>query len=226
MPVTEVATLPLLPHVDITDETFLAKLRQTQQVMATTPSAHAAQGEHRRGRRRFVYYQGIEDPRVLYLLGDWSSPAEHRDVFLPSPANQALLALVTPDVDMSRIEMHHVDVPAAHVPSDAEVLSIARLRVRGEDKGAFEARFDECRGWLDRYVSWGRKPAGGWRIEKAPSSSGKEGEEDEEEWVLLCGWVSVEEHQKFADAEGFAKFDRIREFLQGFETKHGKRIDL
>lgn len=234
MPVTEVAILPLHPGVDPSDETsFLAKLRHTKQVME---NALGVPG------RRFVYYyhQGVEsdvndhvdDTRTLYLLGDWQSAAEHRDEFLPSPANQAQLALVEDIFDLPRVDMFHVDVPAGQVPTDAEVLSIGRLRVRAGDKVAFEERFgSECKPWLDRYVSREKKPAGGWRIEKATASTttatpGREKMEEDDEWVLFCGWESVEEHMKFAGTEGFERHGRIRELVQGFEVKHGKRIAL
>lgn len=212
MPVTEVAILPLSPSVDLSDEAFRAKLRKTQRIMANafgTPS-----------RRRFVYYQGVEDPRSLYLLGEWDSAAEHWDEFLPSPENQEQLALLQDDLDIPSIEMHHVAVPMAQVPIDAAVISIGRHRVRPEDQMAFEESFEACRPWLDGYVRREKKPAGGWRIEKAT------GKEAEEEWVLLGGWDSVEEHGKFADADGFEKYARIKEFVQGCEVRHGKRIAL
>lgn len=222
MPVTELAILPLRPGVDPSDETFVAKLRHTKQVME---NALGVPG------RRFVYYQGVDNNSkktdrtcwVYYLLGDWQSAAEHRDDFLPSPANQAQLALVDDVFDLARVDMFHVDVPAAQLPTDADVLSIGRHRVRAGDKVAFEERFGECKPWLDRYVSREKKPAGGWRIEKAAAIPGRE---EEEEWVLLCGWESVQEHMEFAGTEGFERYGRIRELVQGFDVKHGKRIAL
>lgn len=217
MPVTELATLPLSSRVtNISDEDFRAKLRATIQTME---NALGIPG------RRFVYYQGVENERSLYLLGDWRSAAEHWEDFIPSAANQDQLALVRDSFDLPGVEMHHVDVPIDQVPTDAEVLSIERHRVRAGEKRVFEERFKECRAWLDRYVSREGKPVGGWRIEKAAAK--EEGEaEEEEEWVLFCGWESVEEHGRFAGTEGFKQYARIQEFVQSFEVKHGKRIAL
>lgn len=210
MPVTELAILPLSPSVDLSDEAFLAKLRKTKQIME---NALGIPG------RRFIYYQGIEDDRVLYLLGDWNSPVEHLQEFIPSAENQEQLAMLKDDFDISHIKMFHIDVPAREVPSDAELISIGRHKVQAENKGAFEDRYRECKPWLDRYISRERKSAGGWRIEKGD-------EEKEGEWVLFCGWESLDEHMDFAGTEGFEQYARIREYIKGFEVKHGKRIAL
>lgn len=216
MPVTEVAILPLLPGVDVNHHSVRDKLRYTQQVME---NALGVPG------RRFVYYQGLTDTgsstkNELYLLGDWQSAAEHRDEFLPSPANQAQLARVADLFDLARVDLFHVDVPASQVPTDADadVLTIGRHRVRvragGEDKAAFEVRFvKECRE-LGRHGGrdFGDKPpVGGWRIEKDAAATttttnavpGKENAEEEEEWVAFCGWESAEERIKFASTKWF-----------------------
>lgn len=211
MPVTELAILPLTSQADLYSSSFLAKLLQSQKVMA---NALGTSG------RRFTYYQGIEDPRNLYLIGDWESPAEHWEQFIPSAQNQALLELLKDEFDIEGIEMYHVDVACAEVPVGAEVVSIGWHRVRKEDKEGFERVFAECRGWLDGYVSGDEKPAGGWRVEKDPER------QDGEEWVLFCGWNSVEEHTRFAQTEAFEKYSRIRDRVQEFQLKHGKRLEL
>lgn len=45
-------------------------------------------------------------------------------MFIPSPENQELLALLKHDLDIPSIEMYHVDLPAADVPTDASVVNI------------------------------------------------------------------------------------------------------
>lgn len=225
MPVTEVAILPLLPGVDVNHYSVRDKLRYTQQVME---NALGVPG------RRFVYYQGMDAGKhELYLLGDWQSAAEHRDEFLPSPANQAQLAWVADLFDLARVDLFHVDVPAAQLPTDADVLTIGRHRVpvgaRGEDKAVFEARFiKECRELCRHYGRDGDKkpPVGGWRIEKDAAAAsaaaatgavaGKEDAEEEEEWVAFCGWESAEERIKFAGTKWFGWKD----------VKLGRRIAL
>lgn len=75
---------------------------------------------------------------------------------------------------------------------------------------------------MDDYVGKMDKPAGGWRIEKTP---GRE-EEDDDECVLFAGWKSVEEHSGFATTENCEKDERIRDFVHGFQVKHGTRIEV
>lgn len=212
MPVTELAILRLAPGADLSDATLRAKLGRAKTVMENALDISG---------RRFVYYQGVEDPRALYLVGGWQSAAEHWGQFIPSPENQELLVLLRDELDIPRIEMYHVDVPNAEIPAEANVLSFEWHRVlRDVDRAAFEARFLECRKWLDEYLSTADKPAGGWRIEKAA------GREEEDEWVLFTGWKSVEEYMGFAGTSHFEKYRQIRELTRGFEVKHGIRIQV
>lgn len=211
MPVTELAIIRLAPGVSIANKSFRDKLLRSKEVMENALNLTG---------RRFVYYQGVEDPQVIYLLGDWQSPEEHWKEFIPSAENQGLLEMLKDDFDIATIEMYHVDTPIVNVPTGTEVMSIGWHRVRAQDKEAFETRFAECKQWLDHYVSQDTKPGGGWRIEKA---AGRQ-EEEEEEWVLFCGWKTVEEHKGFSSTEDFNKYSRIRDFVQEFNVKHGQRI--
>lgn len=213
MPVTELAILPLGPGVDLSNEAFRAKLFRAKAVMENALGISD---------RRFVYLQGVEDPQVLYLLGDWQSPAEHWDHFIPSPENQELLALLQGELDLPRIEMYHIDVPVLDVPANADVVSIEWLRVRRQDKVAFEERLSDCRNWLNEYESGHGKPAGGWRVEEAA------GKEDEKEWVLFSGWKSAGGHTCMGCAQTgpFGNNERIRHLVQGFKVGHGTRIEL
>lgn len=165
--------------------------------------------------RRFVYYQDAEDPMVLYLLlyllGDWQFTDEHCNEFIPSPENQELRELLKHDLDISSIEMYHVDNPAVNVPTDANVNSIEWLNVHQDDKVEFEGRFSECRKWLDEYVRLDMKLAGGWRVEKAV---GQLGRLYVVRWMGEYGWNHVE------------NYSHIRDFVQEYDAKHGKHIDI
>lgn len=211
MPVTELAILRLAPGVSLLDEGFRARLLRSKQVMETALGIHG---------RLFVYYQDAQDPMVLYLLGDWQSTDEHWNEFIPSPGNQELLELLRHDLDIPSIKMYHVDLPAANVPTDANVISIGWHKVRQEDKAVIETSFYECKQWLDEYFSHAIKPAGGWRVEKAV------GQQESEELVLFCGWEGVDEHLGFAKTKSFEKYDRIRKFVKKYSVKHGIRIEF
>jgi hypothetical protein len=54
---------------------------------------------------------------------------------------------------------------------------------------------------------------------------GEEGAE-EDEFVLVCGWESVEQHFGFAEAEGFARYGELRELIARTDLKHYKRLLL
>lgn len=211
MPVTELAILPLAPGVGLSDKGIRGRLLRSKQVMETALGIPG---------RRFVYYQGVEDPTVLYLLGDWLSTDEHWKDFIPSPENQELLEILKHDLDIPRIEMYHIDLPAADVPTEANAIGIGWHTVRQDDKTSFDRRILDIKGWLKEGVSGEMKPAGGWRVEKA---SGQQGSE---EFVLFCGLEDVDKHLGFAKTLTFEKCDRIRDLVQDVSVQHGTRIDL
>lgn len=211
MPVTELAILHLQPGVSLANPSFRAKLLQSVKVME---NALGISG------RRFVYYQGVEDPAILYLLGDWQSPSEHWDEFIPSPENQRLLELLKHDFDIQCIQMYHVDVPNAGVPTDSNIMHIGWYRVRTEDKARFEAQAVDFTQWSNEEESLEKKPAAGWRIEKA------EGRENEEEWVRFCGWDNVHERMESRQTEPWKEGNDIHGLVLGSQLKHGTRIHL
>lgn len=136
------------------------------------------------------------------------------------PENQELLALLKHDLDIPSIEMYHVDLPAADLPTDASVVSIEWHEVREEDKAVFERSFHEFKYWLDGYVGRYMKPAGGWRVERAAGQQKLEG------FVLFCGWDTVDEHLEFAKTKSSEKYGHIRAIAQEYTVKYGLRIDF
>lgn len=202
MPVTELAILHLSPGATIDNEPFRAKLQRTIQVMQ---NALGGSG------RRFAYYHDVGDPQVLFLLGDWESPSEHWDQFIPSPENQQLLVLLQDDVDIPSIRMYHVGVPNAEVPMDTQFMSVEWCRVRKEDRVAFESR---------ARVQGGKPAAAGWRIERDPDMA------EDEEFILFRGWRSSDEASQSGTLEAVPRDERTRGLLQSHQAKLGIRIDL
>jgi hypothetical protein len=90
--------------------------------------------------------------------------------------------------------------------------------VAREKRGAFAAKFDEVKGILEGYAS-PHLVRYGWR------EDGDEGAE-EDEFVLVCGWESVEKHFGFAESGGFARYSEIRDLILRVDLKHYKPLSL
>ncbi|KAE9366176.1 hypothetical protein N431DRAFT_91180 [Stipitochalara longipes BDJ] len=217
MPVTELAIIPFNHSLDkkhqaLPSTTLVQKLQTAKAVLEKASNYN------------FHYFQQIEDPSILYIVGKWESPEAHY-AFLPSSENQKLLEILKGDIDDKngkKMQMWHLDHDVFTVPSGTEwvftapVISCNRHFVPKEKRPGFIEKFSQVRGLLEEYT----KPygvVGGWRIEK------EDGEK--EEWVLFSGFESVENHMKFAKTEGFAKYREIVGFVSGFEVKHLKTVE-
>ncbi|TEA21963.1 hypothetical protein C8034_v006083 [Colletotrichum sidae] len=97
----------------------------------------------------------------------------------------------------------------------APVLSVGRFGVRTARKDEFVKKYAEAK-WVVEEHSKPYPVRGGWRIEKAT--------EDLEEYIMYCGWSSVEQHKAIAEHEGFKEWAGIQEFVTGTDIWHYKRI--
>ncbi len=100
----------------------------------------------------------------------------------------------------------------------SEVVSVERVVVERERRGLFAERFEEVKGLLEGYAGPGRVRYG-WR------EDGEEGVE-EEEFVLVCGWESVERHVGFAGTEESKKYGEVWELAARRDLKYYKRLLL
>lgn len=161
----------------------------------------------------FDLYQQTEDPSVLYLLGSWTSIEAHHG-FLPSPENKALLEELK---DLISIDiMFHVEIEKSTLGLNAPCIAVARHFIKVGKKEDFATVWNANSHHLADFT----KPyplVGGWRID---------GVEDGEEWVQFSGFASVEHHYEFAKTEGFQEYGKMREFLEKFDVKHAKALDL
>jgi quinol monooxygenase YgiN len=101
---------------------------------------------------------------------------------------------------------------------ESPVISVGRMFVEKSKKEAFAAMFEEVKGVAEKYAS-PHVVRYGWREDV------EEGAE-EDEFVLVCGWESVEQHLAFAETEEFARYGQIREFMGRVDLKHYKRLSL
>ena len=51
-------------------------------------------------------------------------------------------------------------------------------------------------------------------------------EEEKEEYVLFCPWRDIDQHFSFGKTEGFAKYAKIRDYVDGADIKHAKILEL
>ncbi|TAQ85622.1 hypothetical protein B7494_g6058 [Chlorociboria aeruginascens] len=220
MAVTELASIPLI-HSISKDESLPPSLIQKLQTAKAVLESEAG--------CPFYYFQQIENPSTIYILGKWDSVEAHNR-FLPSAENQTLLQLLKDDIIGAgevKMQMWHLDADIFgpdNSDSDkpvlmAPVVSCNRHFVSAEKREAFRQKFAEVRGLLADFTQ-PYHVVGGWRIEKELDGQGQE----REEWVLFSGFKSVDAHMGFAKTEEFTKYKEILEFLEGFDIKHLKRI--
>lgn len=211
MAVTELAILPLKPNISLTNPSLRAKLLRAKQVME---NALGISGRH------FTYYQGIEDPTTIYLLGDWQSPSEHWEQFIPSAENRGLLELLKDDFDIPRIQMYHVDVPNSKVPADSEIIRIGWFRVKTKDKARFEEQAAHNK-WLSTdHLATGKGTGGGWRIEKSDDM------ENEEQWVQFWGVDRKEEQRGSVRTDPWKHDSLINSLTLRSQLKTGRHMDV
>jgi hypothetical protein len=214
MPVTELALLHLPSKNSIDSATLRSKLTHAKTVMQTYTG------------RSFYFLQQVEDPSLIYIIGEWDSLAQHMEHFIPGKENQAVLESLKDDVTVEWLL--HIDVPHAGLPlpkddsstskalSGKLVWSIVRHFIRDGERGKFQNAFDDNKQYLQDFVTEGQI-GGGWRVDR---------DEEKEEWVLFCPWTGVEQHSEFARTDGFGKYGGIREYIAGAEIKHARLLDL
>ncbi|KAL3428298.1 hypothetical protein PVAG01_01807 [Phlyctema vagabunda] len=211
MVVTEVAILPLSPGAALSAPA-IARFKEAK---ATLEKAHHYD---------FYFFQQVEDPSIIYILGSWPSVAAHQ-AFLPSTENQRLLTLLRDEVNADQIQMFHVDGDLLHSQEsrssffDVPLISCSRHFVPTKKKDGFINKFGEVEPIFRDYI----KPTdvkGGWRIEKEEVAG-----TEREEWVLLSGFDSVEHHQGLRKSDGFTQYREIEQFVSAVEVCHLKKIE-
>jgi heme-degrading monooxygenase HmoA len=218
MLVTELALLPLTHNLNQETPNLPASLKQ--KFISAKQVLEKASGH------KFYFFQQVEDPSIIYIIGSWESPQAHA-TFLPSAENQELLELFKDDIiveekDEKKMTMWHLDADVFSGVNEevksvftAPVISLNRHFVPRDKKAGFVKKFDEVKGLLEDFTT-PYQVVGGWRIEKEA--------EEKEEWVLFSGFGSVEKHHEFAKTEAFVRYREIVEFVEGFELKHLRGI--
>lgn len=210
MPITEIALLRLLPPTSPSDSSLLTKLSHAKQVMQDYTN------------RTFYYLQQLEDPTLIYIIGEWDSLDQHMNHFIPSPANQTLLETLKNDLTVEYLI--HIDTPQDDLPiprTGDHIVGIVRHFINPGEKGNFTETFETNKKYLEHYVTEARGSIkGGWRIDHADDEPTKD------EFVLFHPWENIQQHESFAATEEFEKYGKIREFLEGVEIKHARLMEF
>ncbi|KAL2023876.1 hypothetical protein VTK56DRAFT_653 [Thermocarpiscus australiensis] len=227
MPVTEFAILRLKatpPDNEVHDLLTSAMRLQDEWHAAHFPGLPSSASD-----RAAAWFEQIEDPTQILTTAKWASVAAHWD-WIRSDANTGVMAALDGHIVAGDTVLFHVDAdifgggpeaagnaPSGSVPLlQSPVISVSRMFVASRDKEAFAALFGEVRGVLEEYASPG-SVGFGWREDL-------EARAEEEEFVVVCGWESVEKHLGFARAPGYSRFNEIQQFVARADIKHYKRF--
>jgi len=96
MLVTELARLSLQPDTESIVSRIAGEPREAKEVMQQASGFE------------FWYYQCVEDPNVIFILGSWPSVDFHMREFIPSQPNQELLASLKDQVTVEW--MFHLNI--------------------------------------------------------------------------------------------------------------------
>lgn len=207
MAITEIAQLRLLPPTTADDASLRSKLAHAKAVMEKYTG------------RNFLYLQQIEDPSIVYVIGEWDSLDQHMNGFIPAAENQALLESLKDELTVDWLL--HLDVAQATLPllkinTEADVISIGRHFIKSGEKDSFARAFESNKRFLQDYVTEGTI-GGGWRVDK---------EDGKEEFVLFCPWKEMNQHFGFSKTEDFDKYAKIRDNVDGADINHAKLLVL
>ncbi|KAH6636969.1 hypothetical protein F5144DRAFT_601667 [Chaetomium tenue] len=248
-PVTEFALIHLLPNPSphTTDNTnqnttttaatttpippnFLSALASAMRDQDTWHAAAFPSLPSSAAARAAVWFRQVEDPAWLLTTARWESVAAHWD-WIRSEENQRVMGGLEEGIVPGDTVLFHVvgglfggedrgggEGGGLGSLLESAVISVGRMFVKRAERGGFEAKFEEVRGILEEYA----RPhlvRFGWREDV------EEGAE-EEEFVVVCGWDSVEQHFAFAETEEFARYGELRELIARVDLKHYKPLPL
>jgi quinol monooxygenase YgiN len=206
MTVTELAILKLKSETEISSLALHSALKDAKDAMEHFNNAPGS----------FHWFQEIEEPTRIYLIGEWQSAAVHFESWIPSPENKRLIELTGSLLDVET--MFHINTPQSSLIDALKgpVVAVGRHTILPEMQEEFEQTFSEKKVYLEKVMGPGTFGFG-WRIEK---------EEGKEEFVLIGAWESVDAHVAFANTEEFKEYAKIRPFIDGFVAKHVKKFDV
>ena len=174
-----------------------------------------------RSKRASAWLHQVEDPSLIMTIAQWDTVQAHMDC-VASDTNKAIMAeLRGKYIDTSKgYDIFHTDTDfledgAGNPLLKSPIISVSRLYVSAGKREEFAAQFAQVKPVLEAYAG-PKFVRHGWREDL------EEGANDE--FVLVCGWKSVEKHYAFSDVRGFDQFSQLQGFFVQIDVKHYKRF--
>ncbi|KAF2747243.1 hypothetical protein M011DRAFT_467765 [Sporormia fimetaria CBS 119925] len=175
MAVTELALLRLIPPTTAREPELRAKLKAAKEAMEKYTG------------RRFYFLQQIQDPDIVYVLGEWESVAQHMQGWIPSVENRAVLEMLKDDLTVDWL--HHFDVPHMLLPiSDRDLGRVYSIVLHRRDRAGREQteRFPSLKQEFvePQEAEHGIETGHGWAVDF---------EDEKEVQLLICAWKATPE---------------------------------
>ncbi|KAK9312161.1 hypothetical protein V1522DRAFT_233580 [Lipomyces starkeyi] len=167
--------------------------------------------------RRFYFYNQVEDPSYIYIIGSWPSLSQHTNEWIPSKEELLKDKLEVDWMFHLGIDQDKDDsVSSEMIPFSGPALAIARHFVDSTNKTKFADTFDANQQQLANFVAQHTIRAD-WRIDLGP-------ERNEEFVLFLSGLDHVEQHSVFLD--GCREYAQIKKTVSDVDVKHATKLDL
>jgi heme-degrading monooxygenase HmoA len=183
--------------------------------------------------RAAVWFSQIEDPTRIMTTARWESVEAHWD-WIRSGSNTRTMAALEEHIIPQDTILFHVGHPGMDwngifgrisglaqrgllQPLDSPVISVERMSVKRGNKAALDAKLGKALGVLQEYA----RPhlvQSAWRQDLEDGA--------EEEFVIVCGWESVQQHLAFADGPQFSKYSEIQPLISGADLKHYRHLSV
>ncbi|KAK8109559.1 n-acetyltransferase 9 protein [Apiospora kogelbergensis] len=188
-----------------------------------TPGATVASG--------VALFQQIEDAALYLITGRSASIEQYQQWQRSDEATSITTSLESHFIREKTVSILVEDDGSAIFTStevvantplmESPVMSVGRCTVAAPDRSRFAENWDSVRGLLEAFAQ-PHSVKGVWRIRK---DQGEDNTRSDEEFVMLCGWPSVERHMEFSTREEFQRYSTaLKEKLKGADIKHYRRV--
>jgi hypothetical protein len=160
MPVLELACLQLLAGFEVTSHDLLTNLKTAKETMETASKTGLG----------FHFFRCIEQPSLVYLVGNWESVKQHMEEFIPSEANQQVLRLVKDQISvewMFHVEMFEPAFERVNEISSHPVVAFDRREVKLKDDEIhnFDRAQMAIEYHLKTHITEKEQHMAGWRVD-------------------------------------------------------------
>jgi hypothetical protein len=204
MSVLEICRLQIKPNISANDPSVLKSLIEVRSSLKSKVTNTNSR-----------FYQCIEDPTLIYILGVWPTISAHHD-FLSSPRRSEILLPQEGLLDFHWVM--HMPLPGMQsLPLDAHVISMAKFFFRG---GENVAEFQRVMNISRSKIVEGAKPykvVDGWRCDAEPGTH---------EALVFKGWKSKQAHENFtAKVIEDPEYASVRDLCDGREVWHMRNME-